>query len=500
MRRILLAIPILTAIGLTAALPPTAMNAQSARALYYESIGVVNSGDGNAKALSSKAQGGASLQPPSISNAQGSEDKPIYEELIERVVELGQQILKKVMDIAPPAFVRLDWELKIASILMPFALLAAIYVKLKERTWHKINYPAVNSPVTQPPSDLPAAAVSVLESRNVGFRTFFAAVLDMCQQNVLQVVGIRVTPGRTREGKNYAGQYEHIYRGKYIYLFVPKGVPQFEWERRMLNWMPKQPMMIDELTDHIRTESHLALIGRQVGEHLRYRGLFNDNPVQAMSDADRGFLAHFLGAASVCIGVGLLSHWLLTSWVSWPPWANIAGSVAGGIVCSIIYAVVVEPSRIGHIPPTRVGIMEISRWLALKESLPRLDPSSDADHLDSLLPYAIAFDKAERWLKDSTTAPSWFDAINLRTYESGVSYGKMPPKPQVPFSLRTSPNDRDLIPDRDEAFHAFMSAKDWNLWGRSGRAAEAAVRKQNNPDYAPPSSGGGGGSGDGGGA
>ena len=124
----------------------------------------------------------------------------------------------------------------------------------------------------------------------------------------------------------------------------------------------------------------------------------------------------------------------------------------------------------------------------------------DADHLDSLLPYAIAFDKAERWLQGSTPAPSWFDAINLRIYESGVNYGKLPPKPRLPFAVQRSPNDQDLIPDRDEAYYAFMSAEGWGLLGRSSRVAEAAVQKQRNPKYSPPRSHGGGGGDGGGGA
>ena len=503
MRRLILTIPIFAAISLTGALLSAPATAQGDPVLNYESAVVATDDIGSRSVLSSEAQSGASPQVhPSVGKAPGSGDKPIYAELIERVVEFGQQILKRVTDIAPPAFTRLDWKLKTASILTAFALLAGIYLKLKERAWPKINYPTLNAPVTQPPSDLPAAAVSVLESRKVSLETFLAALLEMCQKDVLQVVGIRVMPGRTTEGKNYASEYEHIYRGKYIYWFVSKGAPQFEWERIVLNSIPKQPMMIDALIDRLHNAlvgRREELIGRQLGEHLRYRGLFNDNPVQAMSDADRGSLAHFLGAISVCIGFGLLSYWLLSSWVSWPQWVNLASSVVGGIVLSVIYAVVVEPSRIGHITPTRAGIQEISRWLAVKKSLLQFDTLSDPDHSDSLLPYAIAFDEAERWLQDNNPAPFWFNAINLREYTLNQNGDGAPVKPRVPFAFRRSSDDQNLIPDNDEAYHAFMSAKGWELLGRSSRAAEAAVREQSNPDYSPPSGGSGGGDGDGGG-
>ena len=409
MRRLILTVAILATISLIGALLSAPATAQGNPVPNYESTIVATDDIGSRSVLSSEAQSGASTQVhSSVGKAQGSGDKPIYAELIERVVEFGQQILKRATDIAPPAFTRLDWKLKTASILMAFALLAAIYLKLKERSWPKINYPTLNAPVTQPPSDLPAAAVSVLESRKVSLETFLAALIEMCQKDILQVVGIRVTPGRTTEGGSLLGDHKYIYRGKYIYWLVSKSAPQFEWERIVLNSILKQPMMIDALIDRLHNAlvgPRETLIGKQLGEHLRYRGLFNDNPVQAMSDADRGSLAHVLGAISVCIGFGLLSYWLLSSWVSWPQWANLASSVVGGIVFSVIYAVVIEPSRIGHITPTRAGIQEISRWLAVKKSLLQFDTLSDADRSDSLLPYAIAFDEAERWLHDNNPAP-----------------------------------------------------------------------------------------------
>ena len=281
MRRLILTIPILAAISLIGALLSAPATAQGDPVPNYESTVVATDDIGSRSVLSSEAQSGASPQVhSSVAKAQGSEDKPIYAELIERVVEFGQQILKRATDIAPPAFTRLDWKLKTASILMAFVLLAGIYQKLKERAWPKINYPTLNAPVTQPPSDLPAAAISVLGSRKVSLETFLAALIEMCQKDILQVVGIRVTPRQTTEGESYDGEYEYNYRGKYIYWLVPKGAPQFEWERIVLNLIPKQPMMIDALIDR-QDEALLelpkfpddlpvgprgALIGRQLGE------------------------------------------------------------------------------------------------------------------------------------------------------------------------------------------------------------------------------------------
>ena len=498
MRRLILAILILTAIGLAAAaLLPTAMNAQSVPALYRESHEVVNSGDANGKTLPSEVLIGVTPQVHlSVGRTQGSGDKPFYAELMERVVEFGRQILKKATDIAPPAFTRLDWKMQTALILTAFAALVGIYLKIKERAWPKINYPAVNTPVTRPPSDLPAAAVSVLESRSFSQATVLAALVEMSQKGVMQVIGIGVTPGRTTEGKNYAGEYEYIYHGKYIYCIVPKDAAQFEWERAILHSIPRQPMIIDDLIDSLGNTLHgegrAELISRTLGEHLRYRGLFTDNPVEVMENANRGFLALALGVLSVLVGFGLLFSWLLSAWVSWPWWANLACSAVVGIVFAFIYIVIAEPKRIGHIAPTRSGLLEISRWFALRDSLLGIDPSLDAGRSDSLLPYAIAFDKAEKWLQGGTPAPFWFNAINLREYTS-----EYPVRPAVPFAFRQTGGDLTLHPD--EAYHAFMSADGWLLSGSSKQAAEATVRAQKNPDYNPPSSGSGGGNGGNGG-
>ncbi len=505
MRRLILTVAILAAISLIGALLSAPATAQGNPVPNYESTVVATADIGSRSVLSSEAQSGASPQVhPSVGKAQGSRDKPSYVQLIERVAAFAKQLLDKVPTGITSAFTGPDWMRNVALVLISFAVLPAIYLKLKERAWPKIDYPTLNAPVTQPPSDLPAAAVSVLESRKVSLETFLAALIDMCQKDILQVVGIKVTPGRTTEGQSLLGNYKHIYRGKYIYWIVPKSAPQFEWERIVLDSIPKQPMMIDALIGRLRIAlvgPPGALIGRQLGEHLRYRGLFNDNPVQAMSDADRGSLARFLGAISVCIGFGLLFYWLLSSWVSWPWWANLASSVVGGIVLGVIYAVVVEPSRIGHITPTHAGLQEISCWLALKESPLQFDTLSDADGSDSLLPYAIAFDEAERWLQDKNPAPFWFNSINLQKYtlnQNGQNGGDAPAEPRVPFALVRADYNLNLIPDNDEAYHAFMSANGWVLFGRSSRAAEAAVSEQSNPKYSPSSSGGGGG--DGGGA
>ena len=452
--------------------------------------------------LPSEAQSVTSPQVhPSVAKVQDSGDKPIYVQLIERVAAFAKQLLDKVPTGITSAFTGPDWMRNVALVLISFAVLPAIYLKLKERFLAQNQLSNIErsrnltskrpagsggiragKPQSQP-RNVPGGAARDVSERCTASRRY--------QGNA----------GRTTEGESLLGNYKHIYRGKYIYWVVSKGAPQFEWERIVLDSIPKQPMMIDALIDRL----HNALVGLPGHSSAGSWGNICDtegfSTIPCAGDVRRGqrvacsFSGSYFGLHRVWSAV-LLAVVLLGVLAQW---ANLASSVVGGIVLGVIYAVVVEPSRIGHITPTRAGLQEISRWLALKESPLQFDPLSDADRSDSLLPYAIAFDEAERWLQDNNPAPSWFDAMNLRTYASGVNYDKMPPKPLVPFAFQRSNDAQNLIPDNDESYHAFMSARGWGLSGRSSRAAEAAVREQEQSQIQPARSSGGGGGSDGGG-
>ena len=96
MRRLILTVAILAAISLIGALLSAPATAQGNPVPHYESTVVATDDIGSRSVLSSEVQSGASPQVhSSVAKAQGSEDKPIYAELIERVVEFGQQILDR---------------------------------------------------------------------------------------------------------------------------------------------------------------------------------------------------------------------------------------------------------------------------------------------------------------------------------------------------------------------------------------------------------------------
>ena len=89
-----------------------------------------------------------------------------------------------------PDYRDMDWKQLTAwgfrTIGVGVALLLVLLVWLKYRSWREIKYPGLSGPVTRQPSELPAAAVSVLENREVSGRTLLAAIVEMCQRGTLQ--------------------------------------------------------------------------------------------------------------------------------------------------------------------------------------------------------------------------------------------------------------------------------------------------------------------------
>ena len=67
------------------------------------------------------------------------------------------------------------------------ALLLVIPLWILDFKWREARHPKLIEPVTQPPSGLSAAAVSVLESRQVNDRTLLTSVVEMCQRGMLEI-------------------------------------------------------------------------------------------------------------------------------------------------------------------------------------------------------------------------------------------------------------------------------------------------------------------------
>ena len=325
-----------------------------------------------------------------------------------------------------PDYREMDWKQLTAwgfrTIGVGVGLLLVLLVWLKFRSWQEIKYPGSSEPVTRQPSELPAAAVSVLEDRMVSDRTLLAAIVEMCQRGTLQ--------------------FECVGTGSiYKYRLSKQGPAQFDWEQLICNRLPASPTTVQELHDGISEREDV--IGSQLGKYLQGRGLFDDNPMRVMREhGDDGFGLGVLAAALIGVGGGLWMALWLPQW-----WAN---SLVGAFI-GFIYWLIATPMNTGKLPPTEAGAYEIGQWLGLKESLPGPDQGEGRDEPDSMLAYAIALDAAQPWLDVSVPAPPWFGSGEAAL---GAAY-------------------------LDVAYHGFMSAPAWGLAGRSRDAAEAAAGPHN---------------------
>ena len=322
-----------------------------------------------------------------------------------------------------PDYRDMDWKQLTAwgfrTIGVGVALLLVLGLWLGYRPRQAIRHRDSSGLATRQRPGLPAAAVSVLEDREVSDRTLLAAITEMCQRGTLRFECVG-----TRSG--------------FLYRLSQQGSAQFDWERLICDILPSRPTTVQALHDGI--SEHKDAIGDRLGEYLQRQGLFHDNPIRIRRErfAD-GIGRATLAGALMGVGGGLwLALWL-------PPWW--ANSLVGAVV-GFTYWVIATPMNAGMLPPTEEGAYEISRLHGLKESLTGPDPADGRSEPDPMLAYAVALDAAQPWLDVSVSAPPWFGSAEA------ASLG---------------------APDLDVAYHGFMSAPQWGLAGLSEGAADAAA-------------------------
>ena len=322
-----------------------------------------------------------------------------------------------------PDYRDMDWKQLTAwgfrTIGVGVALLLVLGLWLGYRPRQAIRHRDSSGLATRQRPGLPAAAVSVLEDREVSDRTLLAAITEMCQRGTLRFECVG-----TRSG--------------FLYRLSQQGPAQFDWERLICDILPSRPTTVQALHDGI--SEHKDAIGDRLGEYLQRQGLFHDNPIRIRRErfAD-GIGRATLAGALMGVGGGL---WLALWLPHW--WAN---SLVGAVV-GFTYWVIATPMNAGMLPPTEAGAYEISQLHGLKESLTGPDPADGRGEPDPMLAYAVALDAAQPWLDVSVSAPPWFGSAEA------ASLG---------------------APDLDVAYHGFMSAPQWGLAGLSEGAADAAA-------------------------
>ena len=319
-----------------------------------------------------------------------------------------------------PGFREMDWKqltawsFRLVGIAAALLLMLGLWLRYRAPSYGIQPLRGSRYLVTPQSGSMPAAAVSVLEHREVTARTLLASVIEMCQRGDVRIEAVWM-------------------RGGYRYRLVQQGPPKFEWERSIRASLLSRPVTVQQL--HNRMNDHSHAIGDRLGEYLQGRGLFPDNPVrfrrQHLSD---GAELALLSGVLMGVGSGFWAALWLTQWLTqW--WA----SALIGATIGFTYWIIAAPMTTGMLPPTRAGGYQIGQWLGQRDTLAGSD---------SMLAYAVALDAAQPWLRFEAAAPHWFGSSKTS-------------------SLRDS--------DIDAAHYGFLHDSAWGLAGRSEDVVEAAV-------------------------
>ena len=273
----------------------------------------------------------------------------------------------------------LRWMAVIMIVPMPFICLIAWW--RYHRRHNRVNYPKRRGQVTQLPDNLPAPLVSVLKSREVSDRTLLTIVLDMCSKGSLELHG-----GVSLGGRYYLGQ---------------SGEPEHDWERSILDSMPKTRFKPMDLKNRLRR--HKDDISKQIDDYLQRIGWFDGEPLGDKNTGSSSGIVEtcFVFAAMLAgIGCGMWADWY------WPVWASSLTGMACGVVYLITGFLAVAAAS-ADLPPTELGQREISLWRQCERSFIRIAAAAaDTRDRDRLLPYAVALNAANPWFFGQS--PSWF--------------------------------------------------------------------------------------------
>ena len=320
-----------------------------------------------------------------------------------------------------------------ALLALPIAWLAGLVLRFRSQK--------SKMPQKRPPTDLPAAAVAILEEHMVTSRALLTIVLEMCQRGTLEVTGVREAPHRSKFGS-------YDYRGEYEYRTKILEEPLFSWERTVCDALPKVEVSVSSLAS--RLEEQKCDVYKQIDSYLRDRGLFHSHPMAKANPARRVRTLPRLGGLLLFTGLVMWLFFLEGPWVV-KAVVGFMVSFFGGFPY-FFGAVTVDQWIVDlswSIPNGR-GRYELGLWMRFREHLKSIGgDSADPGLSDELLPYAVALNVAESWLLEQTDAPAWF---------------------QVASTLKA----RDLPRSRHRAYHGLMSSECWGLKGRSERSAEWA--------------------------
>ena len=238
---------------------------------------------------------------------------------------------------------------------------------------------------SEPPSDLPAAAVTVLVEREATARTVTTILFEMCQNGALRLTFEVID-------NEYKAELSSGRRSK------------LDWENAVCEAIERDDF--EPHSDHFR-----KAIGRQLGEYLQNRGLFDGNPTSVA-----WWLPVLCAIGTILFAVALIAWMVFAD-------ANLFAEVVIVIALVPIYVFLFFPyyeiaERASKRAPTGKGLQEMVRWMAFSRHLRRMKPPEDDKEQFTPYPfssYAIAVGADEGWMFSGIA-----DSLGIRTRGAGV--------------------------------------------------------------------------------
>ena len=285
------------------------------------------------------------------------------------------------------------------GIILPISVRLS-YVNYRDRSFIKSAVSKWGYP-KEPPSDLSAAAVSVLRGREVTSRTLGTIVIEMCLKGVL-----RVTPvARTRIDPLESGRGE-----QYDYWFTVRSRSSLDWERALCDAIQEGEVTSERLKATL--EERRDTIGKQLGEYLKARALFDRNP---MSGFHWLYCLWRLGIV-LLVSSSIAAAYAITV-TDFTSTVTVVLLILGlGPICACYTLVWLDYRHLIKLAdkrrPNYRGVEELEKWLAFRQSMwQQSPPTEDEERSKSypFLPYAFALGVDKRWMYSGITETAFSD-------------------------------------------------------------------------------------------
>ena len=304
----------------------------------------------------------------------------------------GNPSLVSALDAASMGW--LTWTFLIPGVLI--AVLIGIFLPiLINENYDSINFHrnwrlARDRKQSEPPSNLSAAAVSVLTGLEVTGRTLGAMVIEMCQKGVLRiapVVGTRRNPSESWPDN------------RIDYRLTVRGESKHEWERVLCDAMRDRDVTPEWLKSTL--ERRKGVIGKHLGEHLKERGFFDRNP---MSGFRWIYWLRWLGIVLMASSsIAVVAAYAVTYADADSTFTTVFMILGLGLmVLCYIFLFLRDRHRIkliDKIGPNHKGFEESMQWWAFRWTMRRRSgPRENEDRPYPYLSYAIALGEDRPWM------------------------------------------------------------------------------------------------------